>query len=43
MDGKRDIIADSVGEKVDIIFDELEYIDEDSSEIQLQVKHLSRK
>ena len=43
VDGKRDIIADSVGEKVDIIFDELEYIDEDSSEIQLQVKHLSRE
>ena len=37
VEGKRDRNTDSVSEKVDILFDELEFIDEDSSEIQLQV------
>ena len=37
----REIQTASVVEKVEIIFDELEYIDEDSSEIQLQVKNWS--
>jgi hypothetical protein len=35
----REIQTASVAEKIEIIFDEMEYIDEDSSEIQLQVKN----
>ena len=41
MDGKRDIHIDGVAENVDLIFDELDYIDEDSIGIQLQVKNSS--
>ena len=36
--GKREIDADNAGEKVDIISYDLDYIDEDSSEVQLQVE-----
>ena len=36
--GKKEIVVDSVGEKADIISHDLDYIDEDTSEVQLQVK-----
>jgi hypothetical protein len=37
--GEKEIVVDNVGEKADIISHDLDYIDEDSSEVQLQVKY----